>query len=228
MMARLQLFLAVFVALCCRAEGCSCYARHPQEIFCSKSTDFVVKAVVVSGKHIYRQNISLTEKRFSGLAYYNTYITKVYRGHDALKKTFFPKNNSETFNPRRQKVIMYTSASSGTCGVYLQPGTKYLLSGTISNSKLKVGTCDLVVPFHELSRQQRAGIRGAYDCRCSLKRCPIGQFCDIPAGSCEWGGHSLGKEIKCDMKHRACKKIGNECLWLEDQKYERCITQHYS
>eukprot|EP00794_Sanderia_malayensis_P006775 gene6775-7538_t len=216
-------------------ESCSCYPYHPQEIFCSTNTDFVIKAVVVSGKHGHERNTSSPLRGMYGLGYtYNTYITKIFKGHDKLKSIFMLKNshnnNTKKFKPRRQKAIIHTGLTSGTCRVNLKPGTKYLLSGAISDSViLNVGTCDLVKPFKKLSALERAGVRGAYDCRCQLKKCPIDQVCQRTANTCEWNvKHVIAlTEMQCDMKYRACKMVDEKCSWKEDQnKYETCVMQH--
>ena len=189
----------------------------------------MIKAVVLSeGRHL-KQNISHEDEHIFGLYFYNSYITKIFKGEKLLRKILVPENQTSSFNPRHQKATLFTSSSSGTCGVTLKKGTKYLLTGSVIQGKIKVSTCDWVVPFFALSRQQKIGIKGGYDCSCKLDKCPNGKpFCEMPANKCEWNGRFTTKvsELACDVEHRMCKSFKGKCLWFEDADYEPCIMEN--
>lgn len=184
--------------------------------------------MVLSDKHELKQNMSTEDEKIFGLSYYSTYITKIYKGEGTLREILVPENDTARFNPRHQKAILYTSASSGTCGVTLKKGTKYLLSGSIVHGIMKIGTCDWMTQFNHLSRQQKAGIKGGYDCSCKLDTCPVGRHCETSEDSCEWNSRTgmSAASLKCDKKHRMCRRFNGRCLWLEDSYYEPCVMKN--
>ena len=173
--------------------------------------------------------MSREDEHIFGLNYYNSYITKIYKGEKLLRKILAPENQTSSFNPRHQKAKLFTASSSGTCGVTLKRDTKYLLTGSVTRGRIEISICDWIAPFYRLSRQQKFGIKGGYDCSCKLDECPNGKpLCEMPSNKCEWNkrfGTNL-TEMACDLEHRMCKSIKGKCLWFEDAYYEPCIMKH--
>lgn len=177
----------------------------------------------------WKQNISREDEHIFGLNYYSSYITKIFKGEKVLREILVPENQTASFNPRHQKAIIFTPSSSGTCGVTLKKGTKYLLTGIVLQGKIKISLCDWIAPFYSLSRQQRIGIKGGYDCGCKLDKCPNGQpLCEMQPNTCEWNERfaTTLTELACDRQHRMCKSFNGKCLWFEDAFYEPCIMKH--
>ena len=185
---------------------------------------------MLSGGSELKQNLSKDDEVIFGKSYYNAYITRIFKGESALRKLHVFKNDSLSFNRRHHKAVLYTPSNSGTCGVKLKKGVKYLLSASITRGRIEVTTCDWIAPFHDISRQQRIGINGGYDCQCQLKKCPLGRQCRISDNECEWTGRFVTKlrDLQCDLKHRMCKRLKGKCLWFEDSYYEPCVMQNSS
>ena len=189
----------------------------------------MIQAIILSEKRQFKQNISHEDEIIFGLNYYNSYITKIFKGEKILRKIVLPENQTSSFNPLYQKAMLFTASSSGTCGVTLRKGVKYLLTGSVTRGRVEISICDWVAPFYTLSRLQKFGIKGGYDCSCKLDECPDGKpLCEMPSNKCEWNrrfGTNL-TELACDLEHRMCKSIKGKCLWFEDAHYEPCIMKH--
>lgn len=183
---------------------------------------------MVSEGRQWKQNISREDEDIFGRNFYSSYITKIFKGEKILRAILVPENQTASFNPRHQKALLFTPSSQGLCGVTLKKGTKYLLTGTVRQGRIEIDLCGWIAPFYSLSRQQKIGIKGGYDCGCKLDSCPTGEpYCEMPANKCEWKARFESKysELECDREHRMCKSFRGKCLWFEDIYYEPCVMK---
>ncbi|KAH0814679.1 hypothetical protein GEV33_008112 [Tenebrio molitor] len=85
---------------------------------------------------------------------------------------------------------LLTPVQDSMCGVVLQLNQMYAISGRVNSLKAHVYTCDMVVPWKDLTRRQRKGLKAIYKngCGCKINHC----------------------------RYRSCRKTPDVCLWTSD------------
>ncbi|KAJ8940599.1 hypothetical protein NQ318_004795 [Aromia moschata] len=92
-----------------------------------------------------------------------------------------------------------TAKDSSMCGVHLQPGKLYVLSGQIHSLKARISLCNMATEWEQVTRKQRKGLRLLYrhGCSCRIQSCHYGR-CYRQPDSCNWNSDCQVKEI---MEH---------------------------
>lgn len=200
-----SLFALLAIALCPsqRVEACSCQYSHPQTQFCR--AEFVVLARVM--KHI------------PGDSYESAYRVKIH-------KKFKLSHNAEH---ALKDGLLYTASSDGMCGVNLQRGSTYVVSGVVIEGKPRINLCGLATLWSQVTPRQRKGFRMLYhhNCVCNIQYTPWyhkGVALDTVAGKrCLWES-SPGPQ-DCQEQHGLCMKGPSGCAWFPSVAYKNCIKE---
>ncbi|XP_061892546.1 metalloproteinase inhibitor 2-like [Entelurus aequoreus] len=162
------------------AHACSCGYDHPQMAFCQ--SDVAIKAKVVARKAV--------GGKFSDNIKYDIKQTKIFKGPNIHFTTF------------------YTGSSSAACGVNLNKGVQYFITGHLEpDGTLRVSYCNFVAPWKRghniLVERYKKG------CDCKITRC-YGDPCgDRRPDECLWNNQQ--------DKQSACgKRSDGSCVWYKE------------
>ncbi|KAL9973210.1 hypothetical protein ACROYT_G019631 [Oculina patagonica] len=204
--------VAVLLCVITMNEACSCKTGHPQERFCF--ADFVIRAKVLSQKAIW---FSISGRVF------NLEISQIFKGASRVNQTEGIHVNGSGQGSLFAKAYTYDSA----CGVWLQNGTAYLLSGFIHNVKplrLMLNLCTLHEEWSQVTPSQRDGLSRVYGQNCE---------CKISGINCT-GWYRCGKLSGCtdDWKQRFdsyCVKDadGTTCSWQNSTSKATNMTFYF-
>ncbi|XP_061830113.1 metalloproteinase inhibitor 2-like [Nerophis lumbriciformis] len=168
------------------AHACTCVYDHPQMAFCQ--SDVAIKAKVVARKAV--------GGKFSDNIKYDIKQTKIFKG---------PKRHFNTF---------YTGSSSSACGVNLNKGVQYFITGQLqTDGSLRVSSCNYVVPW---KRSHKILVeRYKMGCDCQITRC-YGDPCgDRQPAGCLWTAWLTGNNQS--DKQSACRKRNDgSCVWYKE------------
>lgn len=180
------LLVCVLLSVSVISEACKCLVRHPQTNFCQ--ADYVIKAKVLS-----EENVDSLEKR---------YKVKVLENY----------KSGYTSPVKYSQVWVYTTTSSASCGVQLDNGKTYIITGPKRGNKLTANTCSWNVEVSALTSFQRNALRNGYyknNCECKILECPHNQ--------CEQGNGCLAPYDNsfCFYQNAACKlsSYSRTCEW---------------
>ncbi|MFT5431550.1 MAG: hypothetical protein ACI9OJ_002247 [Myxococcota bacterium] len=144
-------------------------------------------------------------------------------------------------------VYIRTASSSAACGVILQTGTQYLLSGSDlqagwSVPVLSIGSCGFNRPIASLTKADRKFLLSRYNCCGDTCACNDGtqpvncfadpcMFADCPSGECVanyCGG--CNAEFYDQYGQAVCTPCGagNDCPWTQTCEDGMCVGQCYS
>ncbi|XP_061741203.1 metalloproteinase inhibitor 2-like isoform X1 [Nerophis ophidion] len=164
------------------AQACTCPYDHPQTQFCQ--SDVAIKAKVVSE----------AAGEFEYDVTYEIKLTKILKG------------------PIRHYDTICTASSSAACGVTLEKGVEYFVTGQLkSDGSLRVSSCNYVVPWKSSHDTLVEHFMMGCDCkitRCSSVPCGIGSPTE-----CLWTNTFEGQD-----KQSACiKKSDGSCCWYSEE-----------
>ncbi|XP_015511793.1 tissue inhibitor of metalloproteinase [Neodiprion pinetum] len=196
--------LAIALSPSMKVEACSCQYSHPQTHFCQ--AEFVILARVM--KHI------------PGDSYETAYRVKIHKkfklSHEAERSL--------------KDGLLYTASSDGMCGVSLQRGLTYVISGHVSDGKPRFNLCGLVMPWPKVSPRQRKGFRMLYhhNCVCSIQYTAWhnkgAALANGARKQCLW--ESTPGPQDCQEQHGLCMKGPAGCSWFPSVAYKNCIKEH--
>lgn len=91
---------------------------------------------------------------------------------------------------------LLTPVYDAACGIQLQPGKLYVLSGRVHSLKAHISLCDMAMEWETLTRRQRKGLKLLYKhgCTCEVKKC-WGK-CPRQKDTCSWNSHCQTKEVR--------------------------------
>ncbi|KAI8490737.1 Metalloproteinase inhibitor 3 [Branchiostoma belcheri] len=239
-------FLCLLVAACMTggALACSCMPTHPQTHYCF--ADFVVRAKVVDGPHLYQPDgvpSPEPEPEADGLPVYelptdaslerttlpplpgqdDTPSTDVHRYRISISKNFKGQLGKDV-DPSN----VYTMAETSLCGIdkELKAGQLYLLAGYIYKNKMHVGLCSWVSPWEEVTEKQRRGLKYMYrdNCECAIQPCLRGKTCTPwDDKTCLWDDMHT---TDCTRRLSACVKNSatDSCSWFVHQAMRDCTS----
>ena len=150
---------------------------------------------------------------------YNLRILKTYKGAVGL-------NQTKDIRPHGSKqrslfTKAYTSVGEKKCGIKLANDTVYLLTGTISGQKLRIGKCKWVQRWADVTPRQRMGIRRFYgdNCDCQISPC-YAESCKKLQG-CRKSGNFYDSD--CEWRHSYCLVNADKsaCAWHETEEYNK-------
>ncbi|CAH1793848.1 unnamed protein product [Owenia fusiformis] len=115
---------------------------------------------------------------------------------------------------------IYTAFQSAACGVYLQIGETYLLTGSFSGGQYHISLCGWNPLWSSLTFEQTIFIYNScnpiYNCLCqvcsswnspcSLKSCEWD-----PSRSVQYGGNAY---VNCEASYGACVSKRGRCSWI--------------
>ncbi|XP_072771776.1 metalloproteinase inhibitor 2-like [Nerophis lumbriciformis] len=165
------------------AQACTCPYDHPQTQFCQ--SDVAIKAKVVSKATAGELKYDIT---------YDIKLTKILKG------------------PIRHYDTICTAPSSAACGVTLNKGVEYFITGRLKpDGSLRVSSCNYVVPWKSSHDILVEHFMMGCDCkitRCSSVPCGIGSPTE-----CLWTN-----TIDEQDKQSACiKKSDGSCSWYREE-----------
>lgn len=207
--------------------GCDCPSKHPQQKFCDDS--LVIKAIVVQirGAESTGGNQGMSMDMVIEVS-----VNELFKGNETLHS---------------ENVYLH---SYGMCrfDMMLSVGQEYVFSATDIYQPgyfvIQRG-CNWVQKWNSLTTEQINGLYGDYyDCRlCQisktmtqsnplddysfLQRSPI-DGADEPIGMC-YHNQQMAFRMRtyedCETLYSACVVRGNECLWLENREYRKCMKK---
>lgn len=185
-----------FVSTLKYAYGCSCMPAHPQTHYCN--SDFVILAKVKK-----EQIIESTQSR--------VYKVRVKREFKISEKGLVALKSGR----------LHTPIEDAACGAMLQLGKVYVISGRIHSLKAHITLCGMALPWNQVTRRQRKGLRQLYKqgCTCNIKYCMFGGLygkCTRHRDSCNWNSH-------CETENGICLRQDNgSCMWSKNRLLAAC------
>ncbi|XP_033106476.1 metalloproteinase inhibitor 3-like [Anneissia japonica] len=128
--------------------ACLCAWETPQEKFCR--ADFAIRGQVTSIENVYpsAESTQLSPKIPFAIKYL-VLVKKIYKGADLI-----PAKNVE----------ILTATSENMCGVTdLEVNGIYLLTGHMFEGEFKIGICDWIEKYDNLTSSQRKGLKTIYN-----------------------------------------------------------------
>ena len=148
-------------------------------------------------------------------SYYTVLVTRVYKGD--------VKSKEDTYS-RFFKVTVRTYQHEAVCGMQLKAGKSYVITGRKIQKHLHINHCDWIEEYSEISKNMKRGLRGEYNCECSVNTC-IDGYCDNES-PCKWSLNYSEPIDECTRKHRICTKDKEgQCGWNDSIFYDAC-TNH--
>ncbi|XP_061892342.1 metalloproteinase inhibitor 2-like [Entelurus aequoreus] len=171
------------------AHACTCIYDHPQMQFCQ--SDVAIKAKVVAKKAV--------GGKFDNEIQYDIKLIKILKG------------------PNRPFDTICTASSSAACGVTLNKGVEYFITGKLKpDGSLYVSSCNYPLPWKSshkiLVERYRMG------CDCKINRCTA-VLCDITGPTeCLWTDWLTGNWVNNEHdKQCACvKRRDGSCSWYQE------------
>ncbi|XP_015434687.1 PREDICTED: metalloproteinase inhibitor 2 isoform X2 [Dufourea novaeangliae] len=202
------LLIALSMAPVQRVVGCSCMLEHPQTSFCR--ADYVAVVRVRRAKPVSEHEMA-----------YNVKVNKVFKnGHNNINPVSFPKQE-----------YLWTSPFDTMCGVHLNAGETYVVSGRINNhGQVRVSLCDIQMRWSQVTPRQRKGFRSLYHqgCACEVHYTPWWQKGEILASVgrklCLWESEPGPQD--CQEKYGICMPERGGCSWSPSVPYKNCIKEH--
>ncbi|GLV44389.1 Tissue inhibitor of metalloproteases [Carabus blaptoides fortunei] len=174
-----------------QVEACSCMPSHPQDQFCT--SDFVIVARI-------RKELTTDQHRI--------YKAKV-------KKEF---KLSEKAKVALKSGRLLTALSGAMCGVQLEIGKVYLITGRVSGLQPYISLCGLTKPWREVTSRQRKGFRVIYSRGCDCK-ISFYSFYPMSKDKCVWDNMS------CQRDHGIClRSPKGQCNWSKSLDLKKCLT----
>nr|XP_057906107.1 metalloproteinase inhibitor 2-like [Doryrhamphus excisus] len=173
------------------AQACSCIREHPQMSFCQ--ADVVIKATVLARKDV---------GGFDKPRMYTIKQDKMFKG------------------PNRDFDVICTAASSAACGVNLNNGVQYLLSGRLApDGSLHVGLCNFFAPWDSLSTCEKTNFIYRYrkGCDCKITPCYAVPCRITTPAECLWTDFLTNTGEMEQTRHSAClKRSDGSCAWFKE------------
>lgn len=192
--------LLILIFSTAETDACSCYPTHPQTSYCNSEYVIVARILRKSNRRINNQII------------YKIDIVKTYKASE----------NATRF--LKQSRLM-TAPNDGLCGINFKIGQLYAIAG---NSQ-KVGLCQYIKEYSQMTQVEKRGIAGAYKkgCTCDINLCMNNRGCESLPTSCEWSYLN-----NCETELGSCVPVKNtknpskpsKCQWRRTQLYQRCIN----
>lgn len=78
--------------------------------------------------------------------------------------------SNESYDSYLNSGYLYTAKLDSVCGVELDVGENYILTGRVYEGKPRVNLCNLVMRASEVTKRQRKGFKGLYakGCMCEV------------------------------------------------------------
>lgn len=190
----LWLTIIILTVLPDLARSCSCMQSHPQEHFCN--SDFVILA------RVRRQRI------LNNTMIYKVHVRKYYK-------------MSEKAYTALKSGRLITSAFDAMCGVVLEKGKLYVISGHVNALRAHINLCNYHERWENISRIQRKGFRKMYryGCNCQIKKCWRSIKCGRSKGVCDWSS-------RCHDKMGIClRQSKGNCKWTRNMDLLRCLHE---
>ncbi|PFX34323.1 metalloproteinase inhibitor 1-like [Stylophora pistillata] len=155
-MASILSFMTVILCAVALSEGCSCVTTDHWEILCRDQ--FAVQAEVrkrIGEKAIKAEARGLTDP--DSEKEYEVTIWKKFKGSDRIvTRPFRSGRNPDVHIEERTNVL----TRIGGCGIDLQKGEYYLLTGKIDGESLYINRCGWNVPWASLSAEDLIALAG--------------------------------------------------------------------
>ncbi|KAM8824738.1 metalloproteinase inhibitor 2b [Synchiropus picturatus] len=178
------------------AQACLCAPVHPQHAFCH--SDVVIRAKVMGA-----QDVDVGNDIYGNAIKWIKYD---------IKQTKMFKGPSEVYD------AIYTPPISALCGVTLETGKEYLITGKLeADGKLHVILCDYVKPWENVSLTMKKSLPQRYEmgCDCKITRCTTLPCMISSPTECLWTDWLTEKAVDGKQaKHYACiKRSDDSCAW---------------
>ncbi|CAH1795204.1 unnamed protein product [Owenia fusiformis] len=197
------MLLVLIATLCLQwivCNGCRCAMTHPQHYYCN--SEFAVLANVVN-ETVNREN------RWRGTRVYDIQVESVFKG---------------------EKISQVSTALHGaTCGVSLQIGQQYVLTGSINRGVARIQSCNFQRRWDSLSKEVQNGFRKDYakSCGCQITSDYV---TEAPVMSCMRPVRGNWKMSRCLDRHSVCQETCDRferciCAWTRSDNYQKCLER---
>lgn len=200
------LLIALSLAPVQRVLACSCMRSHPQSLYCK--SDYVA---VVRVKNVEQKNdVQMA---------YHVKVNKVFKDRNSINPVNFPRRE-----------ILWTMVSDSLCGVVLNVGETYVISGSIGKGRIHLSLCGLYMRWSEVPPRQRKGFRGFFHrgCACDINYTPWwrkGEHLELGGRKrCLW--ESEPGPSHCQETYGICLASSGGCSWAPSLPYNACIKEH--
>lgn len=174
-----------------QVDACSCRPAHPQDQYCS--SDFVIVARI-------RKEMITDQNR-------------IYKAK--IKKEF---KVSEKARVALKSGRLITALSGSMCGVQLEVGKVYLITGRVMGLQPHINLCGLTKPWREVTSRQRKGFRLIYARGCDCK-ISFYSYHPMSKDKCAWDNMS------CQRDHGIClRSPKGQCNWSKSVDLKKCLT----
>ena len=144
---------------------------------------------------------------------YDVYIIAVWKGETVVRKAASLENRVLA---KRFHSQIHTSVSS--CGLRLEKGDKYILTGHIIENKLFVSTCHWKQKWGKKAKKIRKYFKKKFSCNCDIQPC-FESYCLYGVKTCSW--HLSDHELPCSYKMCKHNEYG-VCTWFKKDTLDMC------
>ncbi|KAL3269078.1 hypothetical protein HHI36_008161 [Cryptolaemus montrouzieri] len=188
----LSIFAIMSIALLVDySAACSCRGSHPQEHYCN--SDFVILARIKRQRVV---NDTLV------------YKIRIRKGYKISEKAYVALKSGR----------IVTSKYESSCGLQLEIGKLYAITGRVLSLKAHVNMCGYAEKWENITKRQRKGLRKMYryGCTCKIKRCRA-KHCPKNANACNWTSG-------CQTQEGICLRQSNDnCNWTKNSALKKCL-----
>lgn len=201
------LLIALSLAPVQRVFACSCMRSHPQSLYCK--SDYV--AVVRVRNVEQRNDVQLLA--------YHVKVNKVFKDRTSVNPVHFSRRE-----------ILWTMVADSMCGVVLNVGETYVISGMIRDGRIYLSLCGVHTRWFEVPHRQRKGFRGLFHrgCACDIHYTlwwKKGEHLDHGGRKqCLW--ESEPGPSHCQENLGICMASPGGCSWSPSVPYNNCIKEH--
>lgn len=193
-------FIFAIVFFAQTADACTCYPSHPQTSYCNSEFVIVARILRKSNRRINNHHI------------YKIDIVKTYK-------------TSEKAQQYLKQSRLITAPNDGLCGISFKIGQLYAIAG---NSQ-KVGLCQYIKEYSNMSQVEKRGIAGAYKkgCGCEISLCLNNRGCDPSPSVCEWSYYNnCESDFGICVPFRSSKNSTKQpkCQWRRSPLYQACLN----
>ncbi|OWF42324.1 metalloproteinase inhibitor 2-like [Mizuhopecten yessoensis] len=197
--------VGVIVTLNALQISCQCLEcptkTHPQDAFCQD--DFVIRTTIT--------DVTEVDPKTS----YKIDIVKVFKepAVPSIVPTCVPSGLSV---PPECFFSLHVLNASLPCGVELEVGQEYLISGTEEDGEMIIDACSLAIPWEEVTSHMKIGLNKRYKKNCQCQTGEDNCIVEPPEDELCFCQYATCVEVKKDD----CAPV---CKWKKSKTFKTCV-----
>lgn len=148
---------------------------------------------------------------------YDILVTMIWKGEDVLRESLNKTKKIQPVKEHHDHYLAEVYTSPLECNATLKVGKRYILTGSVLNSRLYTTLCYWNVLWHDVDKTTRKHFKTGISCNCSIEPC-FGGACNHGTKSCQW---DIGL-YPPPCSYRLCKKHFGVCTWSKTIKINMC------